>query len=394
MNLGWRRTLHALSAGGGDRQQVIIITDLPHEPALSYPERKRRTMDPTGCPNLYATDRVLVHLPSTLNDPSHRCTAILPVYWVFSMLICALRVATALYFVKAWREDVRKHRQRQAQGKGDGHKFSGTVRIPFVPILACISTVAHILLFVLAGVNVINIFNGGTPILMSFAAVAEGMMALLYLKKLIGLSAAIMRWHKVKGSHDTLNKPDLFLKLIGLTAFACFLAQLILFCIPPHFIGAAVACLTAIIILLSIGFAWQFQRLIWQLQATANPGSSVFIQPVLWKMRAQQAAGLLIGAPIAVLSVLVTTGTIDLTYGLSIFSLGFYRLLEMFFIFSRKRRAPRTRKVDDLTPPKGMDASNDRKADSSSNAPKPPHPSTTMMAPHADGLVSPSTEEI
>lgn len=222
------------------------------------------------------------------------------------------------------------------------------MRIPFVPLLACFSALCHLLLFILAGVNVANIYNGGSPLLLAFSVAAEVSLALLYLKKLIGLSTSILRWHKVKGSHDMLNKPDLVLKLIIAASFGCLVAQLVLFSTPPFYITAAMSCLTALTFLFTFGFGWQFQRLIWQLHGSITSESAGFIQPVIWKMRAQQVAGMLMGAPIMVLYLLVSIETLDLSYGIVIFTLGFYRLLELVFVLSRKRPTRGgSKKVDD-----------------------------------------------
>jgi hypothetical protein len=140
-------------------------------------------MDSSNCSHeSAATDRIMI-IPFMLPTIEETCATNKYVYIGGMTVLTIVRCSFALFQFKLWRNREKKLAQRVGKKRG---------RIPIVPILSFVGSLALVLLTVLTSINIANSGNGIPTLLQGIINLAMYTQGLIMYKRIIELGARII----------------------------------------------------------------------------------------------------------------------------------------------------------------------------------------------------------
>jgi hypothetical protein len=152
-------------------------------------------MDATGCAASWATDDIFRYDEASPGS----CDASLVLWLCFGIVAIVLKFLTAVIILHLWR--------RRSEGKATSQYKN---RWPVVPILTWLSFLAHVLFWVLVGLNQVS--RGYACILVASIWLAFAFPYFIYNLKFVslglGASPRLKKWKNVRGDESRLTKMD------------------------------------------------------------------------------------------------------------------------------------------------------------------------------------------
>jgi hypothetical protein len=164
--------------------------------SLPQVQPRASRMNSVGCPNLFATDEVFRYDQTSYGT----CDASLTVWIVMGVIAVLLRAISLVMILRLWcrRETIAK--------KSDKYKN----RLPIVPAVFVIALLAHILFWVLGGLNIIS--KGYAAILFNITWLCFAIPYLIYCLKFVRLglrdAKSLRKWKAIRGDESRLAKMD------------------------------------------------------------------------------------------------------------------------------------------------------------------------------------------
>lgn len=266
-------------------------------------------MNTTGCPLNYATDQVMLYG----NDLKlTACDVFLPVYHGLFGSLTAVRVLVSLYLLRKWFER-RRAQIRNGKTRQRFPVFSGTLFL--AGLVLCLFTI-------LTSFNLVNSSNNGSATLLClfyFPSILVGYLSMNRVlrlgKRIIPLSKTSIIRDKITTQSERFNaleKMDLIIRILFFIIYAIFLMNVLAmlvfgFIFQGSFIPVQIGFFSyaAMDILIGLGLAYQYQRVIWAISSIdsgiPSSNSRDEIYKVIRRMRWIQAFSLfyLMGVSVA-----------------------------------------------------------------------------------------------